>query len=120
MVDIILGYIWHYIVWAWPYFAVIAFFSLINISIFHLGRRVEHRKWRREVKSGKLLGELAQQQLKERDDRIRRLTRDRAQLENLIEQVGVKHRRIVGLSQEIVNAAMSEDTETLRRRKRAG
>ena len=119
MVNIILGYIWHYLVWAWPYFAVIASLALVNIAIFRAGRWVEHRKWRREIKNGDRLGELAQEQLKKRDERIRRLTKEIAQLEGRIEQVGAKHRRMVQLSQEMVDIAISEDSETLRRRKRA-
>ncbi len=119
MVDIILGFVWHYLLIIWPYFIVIGFFSLVNISIFYLGRWVEHRKWRREIKNGDRLGELAQEQLKKRDERIRRLTKEIAQLEGRIEQVGVKHRRMVQLSQEMVDIAISEDSETLRRRKRA-
>ena len=119
MLNIVLGYIWRYVQTIWPYFVVIGFFSLVNISIFYLGRWVEHRKWRREVKSGERLGELAQEQLKKRDERIRRLTKEIAQLENRIEQVGAKHRRMVQLSQEMIDIAISEDSETLRRRKRA-
>ncbi len=111
MVDIILGYIWHYLLIIWPYFAVIGFFSLVNIAIFHAGRWVEHRKWRREIKNGNRLGELAQEQLKKRDDRIRQLAKA---LENQIEKyrrLGVKHRRMIGLSQEMLNVAVSEETE---------
>ncbi len=119
MLNIVLGYIWRYVQTIWPYFVVIGFFSLVNISIFYLGRWVEHRKWRREIKNGNRLGELAQEQLKKRDERIRHLTKEIAQLEGRIEQVGAKHRRMVQLSQEMVDIAISEDSETLRRRKRA-
>ncbi len=119
MVDIILSYIWHYLVWAWPYFAVIASLALVNIAIFHAGRWVEHRKWRREIKSGKLLGELAQEQLKKRDARNRQLTGVIKYREDQIERVGIKHQQLLGLAQEMINVAVSEESETLRRRKRA-
>ncbi len=119
MVDIILGYIWHYLVWAWPYFAVIASLALVNLGMFCLGRRVEHRKWRREIKNGNRLGELAQEQLKKRDARIRQLTGVIKFREDQIERVGAKHRRLLGLAQEMINEVVSEDSETLRRRKRA-
>ncbi len=120
MVNIILGYIWHYLVWAWPYFAVIASLALVNISMFYLGRLVERRQWQREIKNGNRLGELAQEQLKKRDARIRQLTSALKFREDQIERVGAKHRRMIGLSQEMLNVAISEDTEPLRRRKRAG
>ena len=119
MLDIILGYIWHWLVIVWPYFAPIASLALSYIAVFHLGRWVEHRKWRREIKNGNRLGELTREQLKKRDTRIRQLTRDIAKSEDRLEQVGIKHRALVGLSQEIINVAISEDSETLRRRKRA-
>ena len=119
MLDIILGYIWHYLLIIWPYFAVIGFFSLVNISIFHAGRWVEHRKWRREIKNGNRLGELAQEQLKKRDARIRQLTGVIKYREDQIERVGAKHRWLFSLAQEMINVAISEDSETLQRRKRA-
>ena len=119
MLDIILGYIWHYLQAIWPYFVVIASLSLSYIAVFHAGRWVEHRKWRREIKSGRRLGELAQEQLKKRDARIRQLTSALKFREDQIERVDAKHRRMIGLSQEMLNVAISEDTETLRRRKRA-
>ena len=119
MVDIILGYIYHYLQAVWPYFAVIGFFSLVNIAIFHAGRWVEHRKWRREIKNGNRLGELAQEQLKKRDARIRQLTGVIKYREDQIERVGAKHRQLLGLAQEMINVAVSEESETLRRRKRA-
>ncbi len=118
MLNIVLGYIWRYVQTVWPYFVVIGFFSLVNISIFYLGRWVEHRKWRREIKNGNRLGELAQEQLKKRDERIRRLTKEIAQLEGRIEQVGAKHRRLLGLAQEMINVAVSENPELLQKRKR--
>ena len=118
MLNIILGYIWHYVVWAWPYFAVIASLALVNIAIFHAGRWVEHRKWRREIKNGKLLGELAQEQLKKRDARNRQLTGVIKYREDQIERVGAKHRRILGLIQELLSVVVSEDTELLQKRKR--
>ncbi len=114
MVNIILGYIWHYLLIIWPYFTVIGFFSLVNISMFYLGRWAEHRKWRREIKNGNRLGELAQEQLRQRDDRNKELTRT---LEDQIEKyrrLGLKHRRVIGLSQEILNVVVSENNEILR------
>ena len=108
MVDIILGYIWHYVVWAFPYFAIFAFFSLVNIAIFHAGRWVEHRKWRREIKNGNRLGELAQQQLEERDDRIKYLVEEIKKDEDQIERMDAKHRWFLGLAQEMINVAVSE------------
>ena len=119
MLDIILGYIWHYLVIVWPYFAVIGFFSLVNIAIFHAGRWVEHRKWRREIKNGNRLGELAQQQLKERDDRIKYLVEEMKKDEDRIERVDERDKKLTGLAQEIINIAIGENSETLRRRKRA-
>ena len=119
MLNIILGHIYHYLVIVWPYFAVIGFFSLVNIAIFHAGRWVERRQWRREIKNGNRLGELAQEQLKKRDARNRQLTLALKYREDQIERVGAKHRQMIGLSQEILNVAISEDMETLRRRKRA-
>ncbi len=111
MLQIILGYIWHYLVWAWPYFTVIGSLALVNIAIFHAGRWVEHRKWRREIKNGNRLGELAQEQLKKRDVRNKELTKT---LEDQIEKyrrLGVKHRRMIGLSQEMLNVAVSKESE---------
>ncbi len=119
MFNIILGYIWHYVVWAWPYFAVMASLALVNIGMFYLGRWLEHRKWRREIKSGKLLGELAQEQLKKRDARNRQLTGVIKYREDQIERVGIKHQQLLGLAQEMINVAVSEESKTLRRRKRA-
>ncbi len=111
MANIILGYIYHYLQAVWPYFAVIAFFSLINIAMFYIGRLVERRQWRREIKNGNRLGELAQEQLKKRDARNRQLTKT---LEDQIEKyrrLGVKHRRMIGLSQEMLNVAVSEESK---------
>ncbi len=111
MGQIVLGYIWHYLVIVWPYFAVIGFFSLVNIAIFHAGRWVEHRKWRREIMNGNRLDELAQEQLKKRDDRNKELTRT---LEDQIEKyrrLDLKHWRMIGLSQEMINVALSEEKE---------
>ncbi len=119
MVNIILSYIWHYLVWAWPYFAVIASLALVNIGMFCLGRWVEHRKWRRDIMNGKRLGELAQEQLKKRDARNKQLTLALKYREDQIERVGAKHRQLLGLAQEMINVAVSEESETLRRRKRA-
>ncbi len=119
MFNIILGYIWHYLVWAWPYFAVIASLALVNISMFCLGRWVEHRKWRREIKNGNRLGELAQQQLKERDDRIKYLVEEMMKCEDRIERVDERGKKLTGLAQEMINIAIGEATETLQRRKRA-
>ena len=119
MLNIILGYIWHYLQTIWPYFVVIGFFSLVNISIFYLGRWVEHRKWRRDIMNGKRLGELAQEQLKKRDARNKQLTMALKYREDQIERVGAKHRQLLGLAQEMINVAVSEESETLRRRKRA-
>ncbi len=119
MLNIILGHIYHYLVIVWPYFAVIGFFSLVNIAIFHAGRWVEHRKWRREIKNGNRLGELAQEQLKKRDARNRQLTGVIKYREDQIERVGAKHRQLLGLAQEMINVVVSEESETLRRRKRA-
>ena len=108
MLNIILGYIWHYLLIIWPYFAVIGFFSLVNIAIFHAGRWVEHRKWRREIKNGNRLGELAQQQLEERDDRIKYLVEEIKKDEDQIERMDAKHRWLLGLAQEMINVAVSE------------
>lgn len=119
MLDIILGYIWHYLQAVWPYFVVIGFFSLVNIGMFHAGRLVEWHQWRREIQNGKRLGELVEEQLKKRDTRIQQLTIAIKYREDQIERVGVKHKQLIGLSQEIINVAISEDSELLRRRKRA-
>lgn len=119
MLQIILGYIWHYLQAVWPYFVVIGSLAVINMLFFHAGRFVERRKWRREIKNGDRLGELTREQLKKRDTRIRQLTKDIAKSEDRLEQAGIKHRALVGLSQEIINMAISENLETLRRRKRA-
>jgi len=119
MIDIILGHIYHYLFWAWPYYVTIGSLALVNIGMFYLGRWVEHRKWRRDIMSGKRLGELSQQQIKKRDTRIRQLTRVIKYREDQIERVSLKHRRMIQLSQKMVDIAVSEDNETLRRRKRA-
>ncbi len=119
MFNIILGYIWHYLVWAWPYFAVIGSLALVNISMFYLGRWVEHRKWRRDIMNGNRLDELAREQLKKRDDRNKELVSALKYREDQIERMGTNHRRILGLAQAMINVAVSEDSETLQRRKRA-
>ena len=113
------GYIWHYLVIIWPYFLVIGSLALSYIEVFYIGRWIERHQWRKEIKDGKRLGELVQEQLKKRDNRIGKLTKEITELESKIEQVGIKHRRLIGLSQEIINVAVSEDAETLRRRRRA-
>ncbi len=111
MVNIILGYIWHYLVWAWPYFAVIASLAPVNIGMFYLGRWVEHRKWRRDIMNGNRLGELAQEQLKKRDARNKELTRTIEDEIKKYRRLDLKHRRMIGLSQEIINVALSEEKE---------
>ncbi len=111
MGQIVLGYIWHYLVIVWPYFAVIAFFSLVNIAIFHAGRWVEHRKWRRDIMNGKRLGELAQEQLKKRDVRNKELAKALKCREDQIERMSTNHRRLLGLAQEMINVAVSEEKE---------
>ena len=118
MVNIILGYIYHYLQAVWPYFAVIAFFSLINIAMFYIGRLVERRQWRREIKNGNRLGELAQEQLKKRDVRNRQLTGVIKYREDQIERVGIKHQQLLGLAQEMINVAVSENIGELKKRER--
>ena len=118
-IEIILAYIYHYLQFLLPYALVISAIFLAGIPGYIIGKYWESHEWRRDLKNGVRLGELAQEQVKKRDERIRRLTREIARLEGRIEQVGAKHRRLIGLSQEIVNVVVSEDAETLRRRKRA-
>ncbi len=125
-IEMILEYVWlilgvsyHYLGLLLPYLLVYTAITFFGLPGFFLGRWYEGHQWRLEIKSGKRLGELVQEQLKKRDDRIGKLTKEIAELESKIEQVGIKHKRMIGLSQEIINVAVSEDVETLKRRRRA-
>ena len=119
-IEIILAYIYHYLQFLLPYALTISAIFLAGVPGYIIGKFWERHEWKRDIKNGNRLGELAQEQLKKRDSRIRQLTGALKYREDQIERVGVKHRRMIGLSQEILNVAISEDMEMLRRRKRAG
>ncbi len=118
MWQVIGAFLLHAVIIAGENGLVLIILALTFIAIFYIGRLIERHQWCKEIKDGTRLGELVQEQLKKRDGRIGKLTREMAQLETWIEQVGIKHRRMVGLSQEIINISLSEDTETLGRRRR--
>ena len=118
-IEIILAYIYHYLNFLLPYALAVSVIFLAGVPGYIIGKFWERHKWRREIKSGARLGELIKEQLGKRDNRINHLTSEIKKHEDRIEQVGIKHKRMIGLSQEIINVAVSEDVETLKRRRRA-
>ena len=116
MLQIILGYIWHYLVWAWPYFTVIASLALVNIAIFHAGRWVEHRKWRLEIKNGNRLGELVQEQLRQRDKKIKQLTMAIEIRESQTELLEHQQKQLIGLAHQMNKSIFAVNIDKLKRR----
>ena len=118
-IEIILAYIYHYLQFLLPYALTISAIFLAGVPGYIIGKFWERHEWKRDIKNGNRLGELAQEQLKKRDARIRQLTGVIKFREDQIERVGAKHRQLLGLAQEMINVAVSEESEMLRRRKRA-
>ncbi len=117
MWTIITGYIWHYLVFLLPW--VLAYTALTSCGLpgFFLGRWYERLQWRREIKSGKRLGQLIREQLKDRDTRILQLTKAIQLRDEQAEDMEVQQKELVGLAHKTDEVAMRINFEALRRRR---
>ena len=116
---LILGVTYHYLGLLLPYLLVYTAITLFGLPGFFIGRWYERIQWRREIKSGKRLGELVQIQLKKRDDLIKRQA---AAIEIREEQAAfmeIQQKRLVGLAHEIDETAIGINFQALKRRRRA-
>ncbi|KKN59470.1 hypothetical protein LCGC14_0541820 [marine sediment metagenome] len=109
MLQMVLEYVWlilgvsyHYLVLLLPYLLVYTGVTLFGLPGFFIGRYYERLQWRREIKSGKRLGELIQFQLKNRDEKIKTLTEETVELKKEAEEMKDKHRRMIGLAKEMI------------------
>ena len=121
MLNIILSYIYHYIKQFFPYiFIIILIISGIftcGLPGFFIGRWYERLQWRKDIKSGKRLGELIHKQLKDRDNRIEHLTSHIAIREEQTELIEAQQKRLVNLSHKMIEVVMEVNIETLKRRR---
>ena len=116
---LILGYAYHYLGLLLPYLLVYTAITLFGLPGFFIGRWYERIQWRREIKSGKRLGELVQIQLKKRDDLIERQKLAIEIREEQAEFMEIQQKRLVGLSHEIDEVATGINFQALKRRRRA-
>ena len=118
-VWLILGVSYHYLGRLLPYLLVYTAITLFGLPGFFIGRWYERIQWRREIKSGKRLGELVQIQLKKRDDVIERQKLAIEIREEQAEFMEIQQKRFVGIAHEMDEAAMAINYEVLKRRRRA-
>ncbi len=116
---LILGVSYHYLGLLLPYLLVYTAITSFGLPGFFIGRWYERIQWRREIKSGKRLGELVQIQLKKRDDLIKRQATAIEIREEQVELMEIQQKRLVGLSHEIDEVATGINFQALKRRRRA-
>ena len=117
MWQIIGGYFLRVIIVVGNNVVVIVVQAVVFLVVFSCGRWLERHQWRKEIKNGKRLGKLIQGQLRKRDNRIQSLVVEIQEKDDRIERVGIKHKRLIGLSREIQDVVISEDVELLKKRK---
>ncbi len=115
---LIFGFIYHYLVFFLPFALGFTAITLFGLPGFFIGRWYERIQWRREIKSGKRLGELVQIQLKKRDDLIKRQAAAIEIREEQAEFMEIQQKRFVGIAHEMDEAAMAINYEALKRRRR--
>ena len=118
-VWLILGFIYHYLEFFLPFALGFTALTLFGLPGFFIGRWYERIQWRREIKSGKRLGELIRLQLKERDDVIKRQAAAIEIREEQAEFMEIQQKRFVGIAHEMDEAAMAINYGALKRRRRA-
>ncbi len=117
MLNIILGVTHHYLGLLLPYLLVYTAISFFGLPGFFLGRWYEGHQWRLEIKSGKRLGELVQEQLRQRDKKIKQLTMAIEIRESQTELLEHQQKQLIGLAHQMNKSIFAVNIDKLKRRR---